>query len=634
VDWLDDTFVELAASFIRPSVHGTLRRMLDVARHAQIQFGLALLVLSICLAALAIRNVFGRPPAPDLVLPAWLQNLKLPEHWRRRGRLAIDGGLVTAAGLLALLAMTAARPSGAGLAHAHVLDEVIQAKYHAELGWDRLYACAWAADREAERALGKFESIRSLTLGPAPQLQPAPELEYRLEMPESEDSDARPRKVAIRQPKIEREPPPVDVGGKLHGPAAAASEAECDQHFDEARWAALAADVATLRVLAADAKLGPVFQEFGTTATPARLARQRLVFSILPVSAGSLFTLALLGGLLSVGALVLVGRAYGLRAAALIGIVCFIELAASPILGGVSISTPLVLATVLGGFAAIELERWALAGALLAFAAVELMWPALFVLAVLAKLGVDWLEGRPRKRELARFGLAALATAAAVLLLSATLPGGFGNWSIWADRMAVHRYADGSREVGLQWLFVPDGSWLGGPEARSYPERAQLLVDRGDWILLCGATLLVPALLAVRRLPASAFAAIAGVTATFALFSTDASSLSLGLPLLALAAAAVAHHHPPSQLLVGRPTTVLVAGVLALCLGMHGLVRIHSFEPWVFNMVYSHLVTTLLLGLGVALLLLPGLRELGDPPGVPPAVPVLQPGSGRRRGEP
>jgi hypothetical protein len=81
--------------------------------------------------------------------------------------------------------------------------------------------------------------------------------------------------------------------------------------------------------------------------------------------------------------------------------------------------------------------------------------------------------------------------------------------------------------------------------------------------------------------------------------------------LLALAAASVAKHHEPSNLFIGRPTTVLVAGTLALCVGMHGMVRIHSFEPWLFNMVYSHLVTTLLLGLGVALLLLPGLRDQG-----------------------
>jgi hypothetical protein len=612
--------------------------MLDVARHAQIQFGLALLVLSICLAALALRNVFGRPLAPDVVLPAWLRDWKLPEHWRRRARLAVDGGLVTVAGLLALLAMTASRPDGAGLDHGWVLREAIQAKYHAELGWDRLYACAWAADRDAERALGKFEKVRSLTIEPAPRLEPVPKPEYRIELPDDESADgdqAKPaRKVAIPRTAELREPPPENVGGELRAPSAAAKQAQCKQQFDEERWAALGTDIAALRTMAANAKLGPVFHEFGTTATPARLARQRLVFSLFPISGGSLFALALLGGLLTVGALVLVGRAHGLRAAALVGTVCFIELTATPILGGVSVSGPLVLATVIGGFAAIELERWALAGALLAFAAVELVWPALFVLALLAKLGVDWLEGRPRKRELARFGLAALITAAAFLLLSATLPGGFGNWSIWADRVAVARYADGSRQVGLQWLFAPDGSWLGGPRALTYPERAQVLVDRRDWSLLCGVLLLVPALLAVRRLPASAFAAIAGVTATFALFSTDASSLSLGVPLLVLAAAGVAKHHAPSQLLVGRPTTVLVAGTLALCLGMHGLVRIHSFEPWVFNMVYSHLVTTLLLGLGVALVLLPGLRELGDPPGVPASIPALLPGSGRKRGAP
>lgn len=583
--------------------------MLDVARHAQIQFGLALLVLSLCLASLAIRNLFGRPPAPDLVLPTWLRGRTwtLPEPWRRRATRVLDGGLALAAVVLALLAMFAPRPSGAGLDHSVVLHEPIQAKYHGELGWDRLYACAWAADRAGEQALGRFEKIRELTIEPPPRLQPKPEPEYRIEL---EDP---PRKVAIPQPKVEHEPPPEDVGGKLRSPAGAAKQAQCEEQFEEPRWAALGADVASLRTMAAKAKLGPAFQEFGTTATPARLARQRVAFSVLPISGGSLFTLSLLGGLLAIGALALVGRAHGLRAAGLIGVVCFAELAASPILRGASVSGLWVLAVLLGGFAAIELERWKLAGVALAFAAVELVWPTLFVLALLAKFGVDWLEGRPRKRELIHFGGAALATAAALLLLSATLPGGFANWSLWADRVAVHRYADASRQVGLQWLFVPDGSWLGGPRALTYPDRAQLLVDRSEWILPCGMLLLVPALLAVRHLPPVAFAAIAGVTATFAFFSTDASSLSLALPLLALAAASVAKHHEPSKLFVGGPTTVLVAGTLALCVGMQGLVRIHDFEPWLFNMVYSHLMTTLLLGLGVALLVSPGLREQGEP---------------------
>jgi hypothetical protein len=577
--------------------------MLDVARHAQIQFGLALLVLSICLAALAIRNTVGTPPAPGLVLPAWLRGKTL--SFSPPLRRALDGALAAAAIVLALMAMTAPRPSGAGLDHSRVLHEPIQAKYHAELGWHRLYACAWAADHAAEQALGKFEKIRSLTAGPAPRLQPAPEPEYRIELGEHT------RKVAIR-PTDEREPPPEDVGGKLRSPASATNKAGCEEQFDEGRWAALGVDVASLRAMAGDAKLGPAFQEFGSTATPARLARQRVVFSVLPITGGSLFVLGLLGGLLSIAALVLVERAHGLRAAGLVGVVCFAELAASPILGGAAVSGWLPLAALLAGFAAIELERWALAGGMLAFAAVELVWPSLFVVALLAKLGVDWLEGRPRKRELVRFGAAAVATASALLLLSATLPGGFANWSVWAERVAVHRYADGSRQVGLAWLFAPDGSWLGGPRALTYPDRAQLLVDRGEWILTCGLLLLVPALLAVRRLPPAAFVAIAGVTATFALFSTDAASLSLGLPLLALAAASVAKHHEPSTLLVGRPTTVLVAGTLALCVAMHGLVRIHDAEPWLFNMVYSHLMTTLLLGLAVALVLLPGLREQDD----------------------
>ena len=83
--------------------------------------------------------------------------------------------------------------------------------------------------------------------------------------------------------------------------------------------------------------------------------------------------------------------------------------------------------------------------------------------------------------------------------------------------------------------------------------------------------LVVPSLLAVRRLPAVAFATIAGVTLTFGMFSTDASSWGVALPLLVLAAGAVAKHHGPSALLVGRPTTVLTAGVWPCAWGCRGL---------------------------------------------------------------
>ncbi|PRQ04303.1 hypothetical protein ENSA5_08690 [Enhygromyxa salina] len=611
--------------------------MLDLARHAQVQFSLALLVLLVCLAALAWRNVFGRPPAPDLVIPAWLRSLSVPEVWRRRGRSLLDLGLVLAAIVLALASMSAARLDGTGLDRARVLHEVVQAKYHGELGWDRLYACAWEADHDAGTSLGGIQKVRGLSLDPAPELEPTVEAERQIQI----DGD-RKRKVVVKRPPVKTERPPSDVGGKLLPAQAAAAQADCRARFDESRWAAFGADLAALGAMAPTYEDGTresmalVFEGYGSTATPARLARQRLVFSLVPISARSLFVLSLLGGLVAVAALVLVERAYGLRAAGLVGIVCFVEFAVSPVAGGATVAGALVLATVLAGFAAAELERWALAGGLLAFAAVELVWPTLLIAALLAKLGVDWLGRRTaraapvRTNKLARFALAAAGTAAVLLLLSATLPGGFANWSTWADRVAVHRYGDGSRQIGLRWLFVPDGSWLGGPRAVGYPVKAQRLVDRHSWILLCGVLLLVPSLLAVRRLPPLAFAAIAGVTATFALFSTDASAWGVAVPLLVLAAAAIAKHHRPSELLVGRTTTVLVAGCLALCVGMHGIVRVQPFEPWLFNMVYSHLLTTLLLGLGVALLLLPGLREHGDLPGAPASIPVLLASSGRK----
>jgi hypothetical protein len=350
-----------------------------------------------------------------------------------------------------------------------------------------------------------------------------------------------------------------------------------------------------------------------------------MLFNLVPLTPGILFALHLLAGLAMLAALGLVATAYGLRLAALVGIVAFAELSTSPIAGGVTPSGSLIAAAAVAGLAATELERWALAGALLGFVCVELVWPAWILVGLIAKLGVDWLGGRERKRELVRLAIGAGASVALCVLVSATLPGGLGNWAVWTDQVGLVRYLDGGRQIGLRWLFAPEGNLHGDPRWVPYPIKAQHLVDRSNWILVSALLLMTPSLLAVRRLPPVAFAAIAGVTATFALTSIEGRGWAVALPVLALAAGAIAKQHPPSQPLVGRPTTILIAGCLALIVGMHGLIRLHQSAFFVFNVVYSHLLTTLLLGLAVALIVLPDLREHGDPPGGPPAVPVLNP---------
>jgi len=585
--------------------------MLDVARLAQVQFGLALLALLVLLAALAWRNVFGRAPAPDLVLPGWWRSPSLAKIWRTRASRSLDGGLALAALALALLSMSAAGPRGAGIDRGRALHELVQAKYHGELGWDGLYACAWAADRDAERALIGIETLRVIEVGPTPALEPTP-------APERDDRGIRPRPRPAE--------PPADVGGKLIPARASIGVIDCRERFDDQRWAALGADVAAIVATNPEESLAIEFQGFGASATPARLARQRVVFALLPVSGVSVFVLSLLGGLVGVAALCLVARAYGLRVAGLVGIACFVEFGASPVASGATSSGALVVGVVLAGLAATRLERWGLAGALLGFAAVELVWPSVLVLGLLAKLAVEHQAEHPRRRQLTRFAIGVSASAAALLLFSATLPGGLGNWSSWADQVALGRYADGHRQVGLRWLFAPEGNLFAGePSWVAYPVKAQQLVDRQGWITLSGLLLLAPVLLAVRRLPPVAFTAIAGVTATFTLLSVSASSWGVALPLLVLAAGAIGAEHPDSRLLVGRPATVLAAGGFAICVGMHGLVRIHHSPSFLFNVVYSHLLTTLLLGLAIALILLPGLREHGDPPGAPASIPALDP---------
>ena len=414
--------------------------MLDVVRHAQVQLGSALLVLVVCLGAMAWRNLFGRPLAPDVVVPEWLKGRSLSAALRARVARVTDLGLAGIAVALALLAMTAPRLDGTGLDRAQLLHETIQAKYHAELGWDGLYACAWAADRDAAAKVRGYDEVRRLELGPPPALTPRPEPELELQW-----SGDRLRRV--RADKLERAAVValVPAGGELMASGSAAKRLDCEQRFDEARWAALGTDVETLANMwrkgqddgrnkdARTLRLREVFQGFGSASTPSRLARQRLVFAVLPFSAGSLMLLSILGGALVLAALALAAKAYGLRAAALVGILCFVEFAASPVASGANVSGALVLAAVLAGFSAAELDRWGLAGALLGFAAVELVWPTVVVLALLVKLIVDRVAERERaetiERQLMHLALGAIAAAAVALLISATLPGSFSNWS-------------------------------------------------------------------------------------------------------------------------------------------------------------------------------------------------------------
>ena len=115
------------------------------------------------------------------------------------------------------------------------------------------------------------------------------------------------------------------------------------------------------------------------------------------------------------------------------------------------------------------------------------------------------------------------------------------------------------------------------------------------------------------------------MTLTFAWFSTHATTWTAALALMALAAAAIGSKHEDSKLLAGRPTTPLVAGCLGLCVAMHGMARVTPVAPWLFNMIYTHLIAALLIGLGATLLLLPGLRERGDLPGQPASIPIFEP---------
>lgn len=253
----------------------------------------------------------------------------------------------------------------------------------------------------------------------------------------------------------------------------------------------------------------------------------------------------------------------------------------------------LAIAATIASVAAIERERWAIAGGLLGYATIAASWPGLFALALAAKLALE----PERRRD--RGSVRALASFIGVGLVSALLPahGVAASFGLAGPEPA------GARAVGLRWLFALDGNLDLGPRWLDYPAKLEHLRERSGWLWACASALMVPVIVAARRLEPARFVAIAGCTSLLAFTSVDAQVWVVACVLLASRA----------TLLRERPLTLGCAGLLALDLGLRSLGHVHA-QPFLYNVGATSLLSLLLLGLGVVVLLVP---DLSDEPGAP-----------------
>ena len=300
------------------------------------------------------------------------------------------------------------------------------AKYFEELGFDGTYLASVAAfaDDDAGASL--------TSLGPTPL----------------RDLDT------LRMTRVS------DVEGKIRA---------VQQRFSPARWEEFKRDMRYFRQSMGVQDYLSSLTDHGGNATPVWLTFARLLFFRASANSVTLLVTALLDPLLLVLMFVAIFRAYGARTT----LVAMVVFGANDFY---MFGTNWVGATLrhdwiayLGiGIAALKLERWAAAGALLALAAMIRAFPALALFGAVVPMGWAAWEARDgggarafvtslvKRRDFVRL-VAAAATCVVVGLLVSSSVFSFGAWGAWLAKVAKLDHDPASNETSLRVLIAGAG---------------------------------------------------------------------------------------------------------------------------------------------------------------------------------
>jgi hypothetical protein len=303
-----------------------------------------------------------------------------------------------------------------GLIHASdMFHYYLSSQYWDELGYDGLYGAALAADAEQPRPywadLPRARDLRSYRVLPATSLRADPSFRAR---------------------------------------------------FSDERWEAFKRDVAFFQPLAPQREWRRFLTDHGYNAPPSRtFLTAWLTAAAGRATAASLHAIALADALLLALLIGGVFRVYGLRTSALVTILLGTnELAAYYWTGGSLLRNDWLVLTGLG-LCALEARRSALAGGLLAAAALLRGFPALFIVGVLLRGGwVLWTTGRWERRY-TEFAGAVCAVGILFALGSLTLGEGLAPWSAFLAKIQLHVEPQFHNHVGLRALLDGPGLWLG-----------------------------------------------------------------------------------------------------------------------------------------------------------------------------
>lgn len=550
-------------------------RYADPEATYQNQLDLSLLMVGLFVGALVWRGIRRREfsltpggprkPLLQFILPDLDRQLSEPSFSQWANRL-ITGALVVIALLASVNYFYGTRNNGIYVHRWDAFHTVIGVKYFEELGYDDLYKCSYAIDREGPH---HFRAVREIR-------------------------DLRTNNMVDRDEHI--------------------AGHDCNERFSPERLAQFRHDLDEFGTWSSKSQWKILMKDKGFNGTPFYATVCKLLVTPIDVNLESLKRLAVIDPILMAIAFGVVAWAFGARTAALLAILFCVFFPNRFVHMGGSILRFDYVATLLIGFSALKKDRWGLAGVMFAWATMVRVFPAIFAVGVGIKIASDMLVGGKLRilPEHKQFFMWFGGTLAVLFLISLVgLHGGFENWRMWAEDMRVHNARSASYRIGFKHLFMLDGELT----STDYNVKQANLVARAPYYYAATALLLAPLLLAVRRLDTVSFAAMFGVFAFFLL--AIATRYYWGVVALMFLV--------DRDLLTNRFMLMLGALLFAAAGFDFFYFELNDSDPLMYNIIIGIELTAMIALCGSWLLFNPSLLdtpEMGEDPRIPTHVPA------------
>ncbi|KIG17759.1 hypothetical protein DB30_02792 [Enhygromyxa salina] len=424
---------------------------------SDMQFGFAVLAIAVLLAGVAWRTLqLHRRQSTD---PA------TPSKWLRWGDRMISAALLVAALGSATQYFYGSRNNDSWLHRWDLYHQVIGAKYFSEVGYFRIYECTWEIDATHERHFRRVAKMRDIeTL-------------------------------------------------KILPTAEAVGEMDCAELFtDEARLEQFAKDVNDIHELGGHGMWNKLFSDKGFNGTPFHAWILSKLTAHVDIVEKELIWLGLLDVFLMMFAFGCVAWAWDVKTAAIAMLFFCANFPNRYIHMGGSILRFDYIAMLIIALALMKKDRFAIAGACVAWATAERVFPAVFAAGLGFKAGVELLATRKLRREYLHFGLGfvlgLLVLVGLSLSMSDTIGGGVDNWRDWWANMKVHTEHTRGFRVGFKHMFMMDGNVTERHRFMGWASKTKAFHTRDHYYLLTMAALFGPLVLAVRKLDAVTFAAL------------------------------------------------------------------------------------------------------------------------------